>query len=105
MSFDCAAACGIYCGHCSKYKEGICKGCHSDQHVTNHKRCEIYKCCVIEKKKKWCFQCRKFPCNEMITFTQWRSWINHKECIKNLYKMKDIGVEKWLKGQKMKDVE
>jgi len=93
---DLAAVCGLYCGICTKYENKTCGGCHSNAHFSNHKGCDIYKCCVEEKKLRWCFQCDDFPCKEIVTFTKWSSWISHKDCIKNLNRMKEVGVDKWL---------
>jgi len=94
-----SAPCGLYCGICPKYEDKTCEGCHSDFHFCDHKGCNIYKCCVNEKKFNWCFECEEFPCVEIKNFTKWRSWISHKDCIKNLNRMKEIDIKEWLKEQ------
>jgi len=101
MNINLAAPCGLYCGDCVKFKKGSCGGCHSNNHFSNHKGCRIYKCCVSEKGLKWCFECKDFPCAKIENFAKWRTWIDHRDCIKNLKRMKEVGVDRWLQEKEL----
>lgn len=103
------APCGIYCGACPGYHKGTCYGCRSND--TTQKRtgkwgCKIRRCCVDEHKFDFCNRCTEFPCKLVIRFQ--KSHVGEKrfryreETVDNLLKIKDIGVENWLKEQQRK---
>ena len=50
------------------------------------------KCCE-EKGFSFCFECEKFPCKK------WGKWPFDQEKIENLHKIKEMGVETWIKKQ------
>jgi hypothetical protein len=100
-----AAPCGLYCGACIDYL--IYKNCHgcgcncgtcaASEH---HKRCELYKCCVIQRGHETCTQCKEFPCSMLIQFSYNPVWLHHASVIENLRRQSAIGIEEWLKEQK-----
>jgi len=52
----------------------------------------VRKCCE-EKGFSFCFECEKFPCKK------WGKWPFDQEKIENLHKIKEMGVETWIKKQ------
>ena len=50
------AACGLYCGNCSKYKKGNCPGCKLNTKAT---WCKIRTCCADSRIEN-CAQCKQF---------------------------------------------
>jgi len=101
--------CGLYCGACRPYlmlKKGLlerrgykvgCKGCW----VQNKNCAFIMKKCPRLRKKKidFCFECDRFPCDILKPLdTRYRK--NYGvSLIKNLERMREIGVEKWVEEQ------
>jgi len=100
-----AAPCGLYCGSCINYL--IYKNCHgcgcscgACAASDHHKRCELYKCCGIQKVHETCAQCKEFPCSMLIQFCYSPVWLHHASVIENLRRQKAVGIEEWLKEQK-----
>ena len=66
-----AAPCGLYCGVCSTFLEGICHGCGCQAEdcfaAEKHRVCVIYRC-VLERGFQDCSSCDDFPCTELIQF-------------------------------------
>ena len=108
--YELAGSCGIYCGSCRHYlsnKKGIaeqkgikraCLGCHARK----SKCAMIKKTCVDLKRNQisHCYECRgDIPCDRLERMQ--RSYIKNYNVnlIKNVERMKKIGVEKWLKEQ------
>ena len=54
--------------------------------------CPVRKCCE-EKGFSFCFECEEFPCKK------WGKWPFDQEKIQNLRKIKEVGVETWIKKQ------
>lgn len=50
------AACGLYCGSCSKYRKGKCPSCKEYEKAG---WCKIRSCC-IEKSIENCSQCKEY---------------------------------------------
>jgi hypothetical protein len=50
------AACGLYCGACSKYLRGRCPGCAANE---NAKWCSVRSCCGQHSYKS-CADCTEF---------------------------------------------
>lgn len=99
INLNLAGICGMYCGKCSKYKNGSCDGCGSDNHYNDHQTCPFYDC-AFEKGVNWCFECNLFPCNTLISTTKAKSTSTMIECISNLQQMKQTGVMDWLMKMK-----
>ena len=105
-----AAPCGIYCGACRQYllwkkdlleergyKQG-CKGCR----IRNKNCAFIRRDCPTLRKKEidFCYECDQFPCQKLQkidTHYQEKYSVN---MVKNLKRIEEIGVEKWLQEQK-----
>lgn len=104
-----AAPCGIYCGACRQYllwkkdlleergyKQG-CKGCR----IRNKNCAFIRRDCPTLRKKEidFCYECDQFPCQKLKkidTHYQEKYSVN---MVKNLKRIEEIGVEKWLQEQ------
>ena len=109
MENNLAAPCGIYCGMCRSYllkKKGMleqrgykqgCDGCR-----IRFKKCAFIRrdCPVLLKKEiDFCFECEKFPCQNLkkVDKTYRERW--SLSLIENLKRNKEIGTEEWLKEQ------
>ena len=99
-----AAPCGLYCGACIDnlvYKN--CHGCNCTCEkcaaVEHHKSCNIYQCCVEQRKLKDCSECSDFPCTQLIHFCYSPIWQHHFHVLENLKRRKAIGTRKWLREQ------
>jgi len=93
------APCGLYCGECSGFQDGLCEGCLSRKGLCLKytKICNIYSCCVDERKLSFCSECKDFPCKKFTKFFNTPVWYN--EVTDNLKRIKKIGAEKFLKEQ------
>lgn len=58
--------------------------------------CKIKDCC-FGKGFRFCYECPDFACNELIKLRQ-----HYPYCLRNSRRMKDVGIEKWLKEQQIK---
>ena len=109
-------ACGLYCGSCGIYlatqenntekllqyalvltqslNETFCDGCRADRKSVHcAKICSFIKC-TFEKGIEFCGVCPEFPCKEL---TDFQSKMPHRvEILESLYRLKEIGWEKWL---------
>jgi hypothetical protein len=99
-----AAPCGLYCGACIDnltYKN--CHGCDCKcgecAAAEHHKSCNIYQCCVEERKLNDCSGCADFPCTQLIHFCYSPIWQHHFPVIENLRRRRKIGTEEWLREQ------
>lgn len=61
------SCCGVVCTDCAYYPED-CKGCPEIEgnafwlEYTGGSICEIYQCCINDKKRKHCGDCPSLPC-------------------------------------------
>lgn len=99
-----AAPCGLYCGACIDYLEHkSCHGCTCQCAVCSasehHQHCNIYACCVEQKRLEACSECEDFPCSNLIQFCYNPIWLHHLPIIENLGRRKAIGTKRWLKEQ------
>jgi len=94
-----AAPRGLYCGECLGFQRGTYEGCRSGKGECLKYRgiCKIFKCCLNERKLDFCYQCTEFPCKKFREFFETKEWYN--EVTGNLRRMKEIGLNKWLKEQ------
>ncbi|MDD2230906.1 MAG: DUF3795 domain-containing protein [Candidatus Cloacimonetes bacterium] len=106
------AYCGLYCGACCSMvthekqsgvpsaqelqtddKEQPCMGCDTEY----QQNCEFVLCNKSHGTESCAF-CPEFPC-EMITKFNNEEWEHHQVVLKNLYRIKEIGIETWLAEQ------
>jgi hypothetical protein len=89
------AYCGLYCGSCGAYQRGKCEACKPGGGFS---ACKIRICCE-EKNYETCAECNYFEtCTILNSFTS-RIFgvIFRKDRKGNLCRIKEIGVEKWVK--------
>ena len=112
-----AGRCGIYCGACDFHiaikhpeikqdlsntisvdaKDIHCTGCGElDEHSWGI-GCKTAICCD-NHKVEFCFECKEFPCEELHKMVK-DPYPHHHSAIKELLRMKEVGVDKWLEEQ------
>ncbi len=104
-----AAPCGIYCGACRQYllwkkdlleergyKQG-CKGCR----IRNKNCAFIRRDCPALRKKEidFCYECDQFHCQKLQKIDTHYQETYSVNMVKNLKRIEEIGVEKWLQEQ------
>lgn len=111
--------CGLYCGACGVLvgrhqgrlkeiadwfelpeKDVICYGCKSEQCAAFCTECPIKKC-AIEKGLESCHECDDYPCQTLKDFRHDEA-THHSVVLKNLERMKEIGLEAWLSEQEIR---
>jgi hypothetical protein len=118
--------CGLFCGHCEIYiaystndiaaqrriaretgddkgrsispDQVKCLGCKGSASSIWRSPCKI-RVCADERGVEFCYQCRKFPCDELQTFFE-----NHPDARENLRTISKIGPDAWL-GQMLAHVQ
>jgi hypothetical protein len=98
-----AAPCGLYCGACIDYLiYKSCHGCNCEcgkcDASGHHETCDIYRCCE-QRSIEACYECKEFPCSQLIRFCYNPVWLHHLPVIENSRRRKTIGTKKWLKEQ------
>jgi len=74
-------------------KRYICSGCRAGGGLPT---CEIREC-VRSKQIDFCCQCNDFPCEKLLKIQK-----EHPDNLDSIKRMKEIGVEGWIKEQKKK---
>ena len=118
------ALCGTYCGACFAYlaknseDEQIrnkiqnelssgpmkldienfgCDGCLSNGKIAAHcQNCAMRKCAANKQGVTRCSDCKDFPCSLITDFNN-DGRLHHAELLKNLRKIREMGVQKWVK--------
>jgi hypothetical protein len=96
---DLIGCCGISCGLCPRYQskaKSRCLGCGPDGHCSY---CSIFRCCVIKRNYQTCADCTEFPCNKFEKWFDGDSFVTHRKCFPNINKIKEIGIDAFLKEQ------
>lgn len=93
------APCGLYCGECLGFQDGRCGGCISRRGLClkYSKICNIYECCVAERKHRFCSECEDFPCKKINKFFDTPEW--HDEVVNNLEQISKMGIKQFLSKQ------
>lgn len=111
--------CGLYCGACKIYlvnKKGLveetarewkmnpedlyCNGCKTEKTSVFCRDCQI-KLCSESKRVDYCYQCEKFPCEILVNFRNDEN-PHHSIVLHNLRKLKEKGINNWLKEQEIR---
>jgi hypothetical protein len=109
MEKELIGPCGMNCGVCSSYlamkndvmskgvKVRYCAGCRPRRNMLCgfSKRCELLK----KKQVKYCYECSKFPCENVESMNKRYSKHFHMSQIENLNYIKENGVEKFLEKE------
>ena len=104
MKSSLIAPCGMNCGVCMAYlrDKNHCPGCWgADKNKSKScVNCRIKNC--SELKSKFCFSCKKFPC-ELITHLDKRYRTRYNmSMIENLNNIKKLGIKKFVINEKLR---
>ena len=91
------AYCGLACSNCGMYIRKKCLDCHSNKPMNQN--CKIKKC-AISKKFTTCAECKDFQdlrdCKKLYNFvSRFFGFIFHTNCIGNLNRIREIGLNKF----------
>jgi len=95
------APCGMNCGACIAYlrEQNKCRGCrviYNDKAVSVQK-CIISTCIHLEEiKSKFCYDCKKFPCNRVKQLDKRYKTKYGTSFIENLQMIKEKGIKEFL---------
>ncbi len=95
------APCGINCGTCKAHLrvKNNCCGCllESGSKVNHCKTCKIKNCDMLKMtKSKYCFDCKKFPCDRIRHIDKRYKTRYNTNLIQNLLSIKEIGMKNYL---------
>ena len=101
--------CGVYCGACPSYAK-TCNGCGSEDKTQKQKHKWGYKirvCCLNTKRFQFCNQCDEFPCKVYRkklsdSHPGDKRFAYRHELFDSLARLKEVGIERWLKEQEEK---
>ncbi len=83
----------------SNWMDGLlCDGCVSGGTLAPHcQRCNIRLCAIDKQKDARCIECKELPCGRITNLINMGNYLHRAEYLPNLKKMKEMGVEKWVK--------
>ncbi|UCF10735.1 MAG: DUF3795 domain-containing protein [Candidatus Bipolaricaulota bacterium] len=109
------APCGLYCGACDVYlatargtqdvlanawgrsvTEVTCRGCRAPVRAVFCRDCGI-RSCAAGRRLEHCSSCPELPCEQLVTFRD--SAEHHGSALRDLRRIKAVGVRSWLKEQ------
>jgi len=113
---DLVSTCGLYCGACGIYlatqenygekilqyavvlnqtfEQTLCDGCGAKRKSLHCSKVCTFIDCKLRNGVNFCTDCNEFPCLALIDF---KSKTPHRaEIIDSQYRMREIGIEKWL---------
>lgn len=89
------APCGINCGKCIDYLNDKCDCCKNiDNNII---KCNIKNCESL--RTKYCFNCKKYPCDVLIRLDRNQKEKNGVSIISNLDRIKKRGITKHLETE------
>ena len=101
------APCGLNCGICITHlrSKNKCCGCRIDdihKHISCV-NCKIKNCgFFLNKKEKFCFKCKKFPCDKLIRLAKRYRTRYNVSLFENFKYIKNFGIKKFLIKEKHK---
>ncbi len=101
------APCGMNCTICMHYlrEDNKCPGCrgsNTNKPVTRVK-CKIKTCeFFTDNSKKFCFECEKYPCENLIHLDHRYKTKYHTSTIENLEHIKNSGINNFIDNEKLK---
>lgn len=75
-----------------------CDGCRGSLKRHWSPECKMMLC-AKNRGLQYCFQCEDFPCTILNEFSS-DGIPHHKQTVKNMKRMKEVGIEAWIAGQK-----
>ena len=99
------AYCGLACSNCVMYRKGKCAGCHSKRPM--NRDCKM-KACAMERKYRTCATCSEFKeleeCRKLNNLvSRFFGFIFRTNRIRNLYRIREIGLEEFKKEKQRDD--
>lgn len=91
------SVCGLNCARCDLYHSGKCGKCRGSLKVHWSPDCRFLPC-AREKGHRYCLECDAFPCEKLEEFAS-DGYAHHKQTVENMKRMKQIGIEAWIKEQ------
>ena len=86
----------------SNWMEGLlCDGCLSGGVLAGHCRfCSIRLCAANRQKDSRCTECEELPCTRITTLMNMQGgYLHRKEYLPNLKKIREMGVQEWVKKE------
>jgi len=83
----------------SNWMDGlVCDGCLSGGQLAAHcQRCNIRLHALNTQENSRCSNCEELPCNRITNLINMGGYLHRKEYLPNLEKMREMGVEQWVK--------
>ena len=83
----------------SNWMDGlVCDGCLSGGNLAGHcQRCNIRLCALNKQNNSRCSDCEELPCHRITNLINMGSYLHRKEYLPNLKKIREMGVQKWVK--------
>lgn len=76
----------------------ICDGCLSGGMLAAHcQSCAIRKCAANKQNDSRCINCEELPCNRITNLINMGGYLHRKEYLPNLKKIREMGVQEWVK--------
>jgi len=79
----------------------LCDGCLSGGVLAAHcKTCQIRLCAADKQKDSRCSDCQELPCYRITSLINMGAYLHRKEYLPNLSKIREMGVQEWVKKEK-----
>jgi hypothetical protein len=76
----------------------LCDGCLSGGMLAAHcQNCAIRKCTANRQKDSRCTDCEELPCSRITGLISMGAYLHRKEYLPNLKKIREMGVQEWVK--------
>jgi len=76
----------------------LCDGCLSGGMLAAHcQNCAIRKCAANKQNDSRCFDCEELPCYRITNLINMGSYLHRKEYLPNIKKIREMGVQEWVK--------
>jgi hypothetical protein len=78
----------------------LCDGCLSGGMLAAHcQNCAIRKCAANNQNDSRCSDCEELPCYRITNLTNMGGYLHRKEYLPNLKKIREMGVQEWVKKE------
>jgi hypothetical protein len=83
----------------SNWMDGlVCDGCLSGGQLAAHcQNCNIRLCALDKQSNSRCSDCKDLPCYRITNLINMGRYLHRKEYLPNLEKIREMGVQKWVK--------
>lgn len=91
--------CGLNCGLCPMQLGGYCPGCGGGP---GNQSCAIARCSLQHGGVEYCCHCADFPCGRYEREDEFDSFISHRNRLRDLERLQQMGVEAYQAEQREK---